>query len=179
MLGHPVRTCHKELMDSSAGSKTSRRQRFPTPRLASSCHSILGTLAIACLPKDVVVFNEIFSKAGSSIFRRLCNPKWRRDGKYATKNVLDCDSGHFASATRVLNPAGYVKISGRLAASFQKQGPYYRPQMGGLSLQGRPQKGPPICRNSHLMSVVLQRPAHVWSCSMYRRIGTSIMVLYS
>ena len=68
-------------------------------------------------PKDVVVFNEIFSKAASTIFRRLCNPEWRRNGLYAKDNVLTCSTaGHFGFATRVLNPAGWVKISGCLQA---------------------------------------------------------------
>eukprot|EP00930_Biecheleria_cincta_P058661 TRINITY_DN44467_c0_g1_i1.p1 TRINITY_DN44467_c0_g1~~TRINITY_DN44467_c0_g1_i1.p1 ORF type:complete len:492 (-),score=73.83 TRINITY_DN44467_c0_g1_i1:63-1538(-) len=63
-------------------------------------------------PKDVpdaVVFNEIFSKAGSSVIKRLCNPEWKRNGP----QVLECkDGSDFAAATRVLNPAGRIKISG-------------------------------------------------------------------
>ena len=63
------------------------------------------------------MFNEIFSKAASTIFRRLCNPEWRRNGLYAKDNVLTCSTaGHFGFATRVLNPAGWVKISGCLQA---------------------------------------------------------------
>mmetsp|Transcript_12131 Transcript_12131/g.22888 ORF Transcript_12131/g.22888 Transcript_12131/m.22888 type:complete len:104 (+) Transcript_12131:150-461(+) len=45
---------------------------------------------------DVVVFNEIFSKAGSSILKRLCNPNWNRGGR-AAKNgqVFTCSGKKF------------------------------------------------------------------------------------
>ncbi|CAE7188984.1 unnamed protein product [Symbiodinium necroappetens] len=70
---------------------------------------------------DVVVFNEIFSKAASTIFRQLCNPQWRRNGWYAKDNVLACSTaGHFGFATRVLNPAGWVKISGGVVIMVRK-----------------------------------------------------------
>jgi len=75
-----------------------------------------GSLKSKDVP-DVVVFNEIFSKQGSTVLKRLCNPKWKRNAA----QVVECVStSKFGSATRVLNPAGYVKISGGVVIMVRK-----------------------------------------------------------
>lgn len=72
------------------------------------------------LPKDVpdvVVFNEIFSKAGSSILKNLCTPSWKRNAA----QIIACNSdSHFGFATRVLNPARRIKISGGVVIMVRK-----------------------------------------------------------
>lgn len=72
---------------------------------------------------DVVVFNEIFSKAGARLMKALCSDSFRRKGgkEDGEENIIKCDEDrYFGFVTRNANPASLLKLSGGVVIAVRK-----------------------------------------------------------
>jgi len=78
-----------------------------------------NTLANEDVP-DVVVFNEVFSHAGSVMMQKLCNPSYQRVGDKDKNPIVECVEGRkFGFATKALKGSGCVKINGGIVIAVR------------------------------------------------------------